>query len=360
MSKTLIIAVLPGDGIGEEVMAAALRVLNAAGESGGYRLECRRALVGGAAYEKFQNHFPEETIRICRESEAILFGSVGGPLSESHLPKWKDCERNSILSLRKEFGFFANLRLLRTFPTIAELSPLKSRLVSKGLDIVVVRELLGDIYFGEHRTTTGVNGREAHDAARYDETEIKRIAHVAFATARKRKKKVVSVDKANVLDTSRLWRAVVAEVAKEYPEVELENILVDNCAMQLVREPAYFDVLLTPNLFGDILSDLISVFGGSLGLMPSASLNSEGFGLYEPAGGSAPDLAGKGIANPIAQILSGALMLRHSFALYDPAERIERAVERAVSGGIKTRDLCLPGEVPATTEEFTNAVLKGL
>ena len=358
--KTFTIAVLPGDGIGHEVVPEAVRVLMKVSELENFGLEFKDAPVGGTAFEQHGSHFPEVTKQVCKSSDAILFGSVGGPVSESHLPKWKDCERNSILALRKEFSFFANLRSLKVSPQLSALSPLKPALVEQGLDILVLRELIGDIYFGEHSRKGDKGARVARDVADYTEQQVAAIAKVAFEAARTRSKRVVSVDKANVLDTSKLWREVVTEVHADYKDVALEHMLVDNCAMQLVRKPSYFDVLLTSNLFGDILSDLVSVFGGSLGLMPSASLNASGFGLYEPAGGSAPDIAGKGIANPIAQLLSAALMLRFSCKLESAAQRIERAVQKTVESGILTADLVTKGQKATGTKEFTDAVIARL
>jgi 3-isopropylmalate dehydrogenase len=352
--------VLAGDGIGPEVMAQALRVLQAVSARSGWRFEPRPGLVGGAAYERHQTHFPDETRELCRGSDAILFGSVGGPVGQSHLPKWKGCEANSILALRKTFSFHANYRPVRLSPSLAAGSPLKPSRLEPAVDLLVVRELLGDVYFGAHRTETVAGVRRASDLAEYDEAQIALIAHAAFKAARGRRRRVASVDKANVLDTSKLWRTVVTEVAAGYPDVALEHILVDNCAMQLVLAPARFDVLVAPNLFGDILSDLAAALPGSLGLIPSASLNAEGFGLYEPAGGSAPDLAGQGTANPIAQILSAAMMLEFSFGLADQARAVEAAVEGALAAGFRTRDIMQEGSRPATTAQMTDAILERL
>lgn len=309
------IAVLAGDGIGPEIMPEAIKCLKKIGELYGHEWVFKSALVGGAAWEEYGVHFPDETKQVCEESDAILFGSVGGPIHEQQTAKWKDCERNSILAIRQHFRFHANLR------------PVKN--------ILCVRELLGDVYFGEHRIEC-INGiRHACDVMSYDELGIREIAHVAFRAA---KKKVTSVDKANVLACSKLWREVVEEVAKEYA-CQLEHILVDNCAMQLIKNPEAFDVLLMPNMFGDILSDEASMLAGSLGMLPSASLNKDGFGLYEPASGSAPDIAGKGIANPIGQILSAAMMLEYSFQLHAEAKTLQCAVEETIKQGNKTRDL---------------------
>ncbi len=333
------IAVLAGDGIGEEVMAEALKVLGEVSKRFGHTFKYTRAPVGGAGWDAYGSHFPDQTRAVCANSDAILFGSVGGPIGEAALPKWKGCEANSILALRKAFNFNANYRPAKVYPELAGLCPLRPDIVAKGIDVLVIRELLGDVYFGEHRTTGEAGQRRATDLAEYREDQIVSIAHHAFRAARSRRKKVTSVDKANVLDTSKLWRAVVQEVHRDYKDVELEIMLVDNCAMQLILKPSQFDVILASNLFGDILSDEAAVFPGSLGLTPSASLNADGFGMFEPSGGSAPDIAGKGIANPIAQILSAAMMLRFSFGLNSEAAAIERAVEQALASGAGTRDI---------------------
>jgi len=333
------IAVLPGDGIGEEVMAQALRVLETVSQIYGHKFALTKGLVGGAAYDKFGSHMPEETLTLCQNVDAILFGSVGGPVADMHLPKWKNCEANSILNLRKTFKFNANFRPVKILPELQEICPLKAEVIERGVDMVFVRELLGDCYFGEHRTYTEDGKRKGSDVAVYDEDQVASIAHVAFKAAKLRRKKVTSVDKANVLDNSKLWRTVVSEVAKEYPEIQLEHMLVDNCAMQIIRDPSQFDVVVTTNMFGDILSDAAAVLPGSLGLLASASLNKEGFGLYEPPGGSAQDIAGTGTANPIAQILSLAMMLRYSFNLEKEAAAVESAVEKSLKSGLRTRDI---------------------
>lgn len=333
------IAVLAGDGIGPEVMEQALRVLSAIAHSYDHEFTINKALVGGAAYDQFGQHLPEETTDICRKSDAILFGSVGGPVSQLHLPKWQNCEANSILSLRKVFGFNVNLRPVKIFPELKAICPLKPEIADRGIDILFVRELLGDCYFGEHKTTRKDGKRIATDLSIYTEDQIASVAHAAFKAAEKRKGKVTSVHKANVLDTSKLWRTVVHEVAQFYKGVAVSDMLVDNCAMQLISNPAQFDVVVTTNMFGDILSDAAAVLPGSLGLMASASLNESGFGLYEPPGGSAQDIAGSGTANPIAQILSVALLLRFSFALEQEACAIESAVQAALAEGARTRDI---------------------
>lgn len=351
------VAILAGDGIGPEIMSSAVEILERTCPS---TFEFREALVGGAAFDQFGSHFPAETEQICRDCRAILFGSVGGPVAEMHLPKWHNCEANSILAIRKRYQFHANLRPMRIFPALQNISPLRDRVLGGGIDILIIRELLGDLYFGAHTLET-INGvRTARDVCEYDEAGIARIARTAFTAARQRSKRVTSVDKANVLATSKLWRAVVHEVHGDFPDIALEDMLVDNCAMQLIQNPSQFDVLLTPNMFGDILSDAGSVIPGSLGLTPSASLNAEGFGLYEPAGGSAPNIAGQNIANPIAQILSAALMLRLSFQMEQEALRIEQAVEAVLAAGVRTKDIAEPGTTAVGTTEFTRAVLERL
>lgn len=351
------IAVLAGDGIGPEVMKEALRVLAVISKKYGHKFEIREALIGGAAFEACGKHFPDETKQICDSSDAILFGSVGGPVSEALAPKWKDCERNSLLGIRKAFNFHANLRPARVYPSLKDCCPLSPQVISTEIDLLIVRELIGDIYFGEHKTFTENGMRVATDVASYTEKQVSDIAHVALKEARMRRKKVTSVDKANVLDTSRLWRELVHEVARKYPDVEISDMLVDNCAMQLVRNPAQFDVIVTSNLFGDILSDLASVLPGSLGLTPSASFNNAGFAMYEPSGGSAPDIAGQGIANPTAQILSVAMMLRSSFNLVDEALTIENAVGRLFETGIRTKDIYKGQGQIVSTVEFTNRLI---
>ncbi len=358
------VAVLPGDGIGEEVMTQALRVLTAISDMYSLKFTTRQALAGGAAYEKHGSHMPEATLDVCRESDAILFGSVGGPVSEMHLDKWKNCEANSILSLRKIFKFNTNLRPVKVIPELSSLCPLKEEIVARGVDILFVRELLGDCYFGHHKTFQRDGKRVATDESIYTQEQIESVAHAAFKAAEKRNKKVTSVDKANVLDTSKLWREVVHEVGAQYPHVKLEDMLVDNCAMQIIRDPSQFDVVLTTNMFGDILSDAAAVLPGSLGLLASASLNESGFGLYEPPGGSAQDIAGTGKANPIAQILSVALMLRFSFHEEHAAQAIENAVSLCLKKGLRTRDILgpKPGKniQSVNTVEMTDGVLAQL
>lgn len=358
MKKT--IAVLPGDGIGREVVEQALRVLEAVGSKFGHSFETREALVGGAAWDAHGTHFPAESKKVCDESDAIFFGSVGGPVAELHLEKWKGCEANSLLAIRKAFSLNANFRPVKVFPELVAICPLKEEIISRGIDLLIVRELIGDIYFGEHKRFVKNGLRVATDLAEYDEEQIASVAHTAFKAARTRKKKLTSVDKANVLDTSKLWREVVNEVHKDYSDVELEHMLVDNCAMQLITKPYAFDVVLTSNMFGDILSDAAAVLPGSLGLLASASLNKDGFGFYEPPGGSAQDIAGKGIANPIAQIRTVAMMLQYSFGLLEEATCIENAVSKTLASGYRTVDIALKGEKSIGTKEMADEILSFL
>ena len=332
------VAVLSGDGIGPEVMAEALKVLDVVAKKYNHTFEFKEGYVGGIAYDKTGTPLPEETIKLCESSDSVLFGSVGGPKWES-LPPEKQPERGALLPLRKHFNLFANLRPVKIFPSLSHASSLKHELVKDGIDIIFFRELTGGIYFGQPKKIAE-DGKSAVDTMAYKEEEIKRIAVKAFEAARLRNKKVCSVDKANVLMTSILWRKVVTELhEKEYSDIELSHMFVDNAAMQLVRWPAQFDVILTENMFGDILSDEAAMLSGSLGMLPSASINESGFGLYEPIGGSAPDIAGQGIANPIAQILSSALMLRYSFKLDTEAKAIENAVADTLAANIRTRDI---------------------
>ncbi len=336
MSK---IAVLPGDGIGPEVMEQAVKILNTAGNIYNFNFEYEFADVGGAAIDNHGMALPDQTLSLCKKSDAILFGSVGGPKWEN-LPPAEQPERGALLPLRKEFGLYCNLRPAKIFPTLAAASPLKPEIVKTGFDILCVRELTGGIYFGEPKGRSGKGPDEtAFDTMVYSRFEIQRIERMAFEAARKRNSIVTSVDKANVLFSMVLWREVVTEVAKEFPDVTLNHIYVDNATMQLVKDPHQFDVLLCGNMFGDIISDECAMITGSMGLLASASLNEENFGLYEPAGGSAPDIAGKGIANPIAQILSGAMMLRFTFGLSDAANAIENAISTVLEKGIFTADL---------------------
>lgn len=338
------IAILAGDGIGPEVMTEAKRILEACAELFDLPIQTQEYLVGGAAIDECGKALPPETLHGCEQADAILFGSVGGPKWES-LPPNEQPERAALLPLRKHFRLFANLRPAVCFPELTHASPLRAELIEGGFDVLCVRELTGGIYFGEPKGIREEDGEQvAVDTMIYRESEIRRIAHVAFQAARARRKKLTSVDKANVLQNGLLWRQVINQVAANYPDVEVEHLYVDNAAMQLIRRPQSFDVVLAENLFGDILSDEMAILTGSLGMLPSASLGESRspdsrFGLYEPSGGSAPDIAGKGIANPIAQILSAALMLRHSFHWEEPACAIEEAVRETIRDGFRTRDI---------------------
>jgi len=334
------IAILAGDGIGPEVMAEAEKVLSTCAEKFNFPLTMRHYAVGGYAIDQHGNALPEQTIAGCEQADAILFGSVGGPKWANLAPEQQP-ERASLLGLRGHFGLFCNMRPACLQSAMAHLSPLRADIAESGFDVLVIRELTGGIYFGQPkgRTNQGTVEETGFDTMVYSRAEISRIAHLAFQAAQKRNHKVTSVDKANVLASSQLWRTVVNEVAQQYPDVTLEHIYVDNAAMQLVRAPGQFDVLLCSNLFGDILSDICAIITGSMGLLPSASLNEHGFGMYEPAGGSAPDIAGQGIANPIAQILSAALMLRFSLHQEVAASAIEQAVAKALHSGYMTQDL---------------------
>jgi 3-isopropylmalate dehydrogenase len=357
MSKTHPIAVLPGDGIGPEVMQEAAKVLDAVQGKFGFQLELTYADVGGAAIDNHGQALPDETLEICRGSDAILFGSVGGPKWES-LPPAEQPERASLLPLRKAFDLFCNLRPARVFGSLAAASPLRADIVGDGFDVLCVRELTGGIYFGQPKGREGEGDDErAFDTMVYSRREIVRIARMAFEAARKRSGRVTSVDKANVLSTMVLWREVVTGVATEYPDVELDHIYIDNATMQLIRNPRRFDVLLCGNMFGDIISDECAMLTGSIGLLASASLNESGFGLYEPAGGSAPDIAGQGVANPIAQVLSASMMLRHSLDLGDAADAIDSAVAKVLDDGIFTADIAPAGTKPVDTIKMGDEIV---
>ncbi|MFZ9298592.1 MAG: 3-isopropylmalate dehydrogenase [Hylemonella sp.] len=353
------IAVLPGDGIGVEIVAEAVKVLRALD----LKFEMETAPVGGAAYELAGHPLPESTLNLAKQADAILFGAVGDWKYDTLERQFRP--EQAILGLRKHLGLFANFRPAICYEQLVGASSLKPELIA-GLDILIVRELTGDIYFGQPRgRRTAVDGafpgaEEAFDTMRYTRPEIERIAHVAFQAARKRNKKVTSVDKANVLETFQFWKDVVTQVHKEYPDVELEHMYVDNAAMQLVRAPKKFDVVVTGNMFGDILSDEASMLTGSIGMLPSASLNSKNQGLYEPSHGSAPDIAGKGIANPLATILSGAMMLRFSLNQEEAARRIENAVQKVLSQGLRTPDIWSEGSTQVGTAQMGDAVVKAL
>jgi 3-isopropylmalate dehydrogenase len=348
------VAVLPGDGIGPEIVAQATKVLRKLDPS----IEMKEAPVGGAGYEAAGDPLPAATLSLAKEADAVLFGAVGDARYD-RLERAKRPEQ-AILGLRKELGLFANLRPAQVHAELAGASALKPVVVA-GLDLLIVRELTGDIYFGQPRGIREVGGaREGFDTMRYSEPEIRRIARVGFEAARKRSRRLCSVDKANVLETSQLWREVLIEESKNYSDVELTHMYVDNCAMQLVRNPKQFDVIVTGNLFGDILSDEASMLTGSIGMLPSASLDERGKGLYEPIHGSAPDIAGKGVANPLATLLSAAMMLRYSLNQPGAAARIEAAVRKVLGAGLRTADIYTPGTRRVGTAEMGAAVLEAL
>ena len=331
------IAIIKGDGIGPEVVTEAMKVLSRVAEKYGHTFDFQEVLAGGCAIDAYGECLPQSTIDTAKAADAVLLGAVGGP-------KWDDVPgdqrpERALLGLRRELALFANLRPATLYEELSQACPLKPELVMGGLDLLVVRELTGGIYFGEKKTGEDADGKYAYDIERYSEKEIRRIAQVAFDMAMLRSKKVTSVDKANVLDSSRLWRAVVNDVAKDYPEVEVNHFYVDNAAMQLVRDPRQFDVICTSNLFGDILSDEASQVTGSIGMLPSASLTTGNFGMYEPVHGSAPDIAGQNKANPMATILSAAMMLRYTFSLKEEADDIEAAVRSVLADGYRTPDL---------------------
>ncbi|MBM9592089.1 3-isopropylmalate dehydrogenase [Leptospira sp. 201903075] len=355
------VAVLAGDGIGPEVMDVALTVVKKALGNKSSEFSFEHALVGGAAIDATGFPLPEETLKLCESSSAIFFGSVGGPKWET-LPPDRQPERGALLPLRKHFDLFANLRPAIIYPELKKASPIRGDIIGDGLDILILRELTSGIYFGKPKGREGSGPEEfAYDTMRYSRREIERIARTAFDAARKRNKKVTSIDKANVLTTSVLWREVVVALHKaEYSDCILEHLYVDNAAMQLIVKPKQFDVMLCENMFGDILSDEASIITGSIGMLPSASLSESGFGLYEPSGGSAPDIAGKGIANPIAQILSGALMLRYSFGLETEAVAIENAIRTVLKKGFRTGDIAEEGTSVLGTKEIGVEIEKAL
>jgi 3-isopropylmalate dehydrogenase len=361
--KTYRVAVLAGDGIGPEVMSQAIRVLEATGKKFDLSFTFDAQDVGGCAIDNHGEALPAHTLKACENAQAILFGSVGGPKWES-LPPEKQPERAALLPLRKHFQLFCNLRPAKVYKELTAACPLRSDIVKEGFDILVVRELTGGIYFAKGPGSKGREGsgpsERAWDTKEYTRAEIERIARKAFEAARLRRKIVTSVDKANVLTSMVFWREVVVSVAKEYPDVALNHIYVDNATMQLVKNPHQFDVMLCGNMFGDIISDECAMLTGSMGLLPSASLSMSGFGLFEPAGGSAPDIAGKGIANPVAQILSAALMLRYAFGQEAAAQAIERAVAQTIASGVRTGDIATAGQTPVGTAAFGDAVLRVL
>ncbi|MGH8575588.1 MAG: 3-isopropylmalate dehydrogenase [Gammaproteobacteria bacterium] len=357
MSKTVLL--LPGDGIGPEVVAAGARVLEALVGRHEIEITLEQGLIGGAALDRSQRPLPAETFARAKRAQAILLGAVGGPawdrVDASLRPE------KGLLELRAGLGLFANLRPATLHPELSGVSPLRPEVV-EGLDILIVRELCGDVYYGEPRGIRVLEGgeRQGYNTLVYREGEIRRIARVAFDVARRRRCRVCSIDKANVLEATRLWREVVQAVGQDFPDVELTHMYVDNAAMQLVRQPTAFDVMLTPNMFGDILSDLAAAVTGSIGMLPSASLNQGACGLYEPIHGSAPDIAGRDLANPLATILSVAMMLRHSLGAQALAERVEQAVTRVLQRGLRTRDIYAPGTTEVGTRAMAEAVLREL
>jgi 3-isopropylmalate dehydrogenase len=355
MQATL--AVLPGDGIGPEVMDAALQVLNKIGTRYGHDFTTNEALIGGIAIDKTGDPFPADTQQTCEDADAILLAAVGGP-------QWSDPSapvrpEQGLLKMRQHFGLFANLRPVKTYPALADHAPLRRELLD-GVDILFVRELTGGIYFGDRVEMSTDSPDSAHDTMLYTRPEVQRVAHVAFRAAQGRRQKLTSVDKANVLASMRLWRRVVLDVHEDYADVELEHLLVDACTMHLLTRPASFDVVLAGNMFGDILSDEASVLAGSLGMLPSASLGSERFGLYEPVHGSAPDIAGQGKANPIGTVLSLAMLLRYSLELAAEAQAIENAVDAVLADGARTADIAQKGTETISTVEFTQAIIDKL
>lgn len=357
---TMKIAVLPGDGIGAEVVAEGLKVLERVGEIYGHSFDFREALIGWAAIDGVGKALPDETAALCRESDAIYFGAVGDPARDGTLPPRERPEPVALLGLRK--GLYANLRPAILNPVLADACPLRPEIIKDGIDVLIIRELTGGLYYGQPKGPTEKDGvRGAVDTMVYTIPEIERIAHVGFQSAMKRGKKLCSVDKANVLACGQLWREVVTEIGKQYPEVQLSHLYVDNCAMQLIRNPSSFDVILTENTFGDILSDEASMLAGSMGLLPSACLGEEGVTpFYEPIHGSAPDIAGKGIANPIAAILTAAMMLRYTFNLQAEADAIERAVDETLRAGYRTADIATGGVDRTSTSEMGSQIRERL
>ena len=351
------IGLLRGDGIGPEIVDSAVRVLEAVGKKYGHEFSFTAYDIGGAALDKYGSPLPEETVKGCLASDSVLLGAVGGP-------KWDTLPGNlrpekALLGIRAAMGLFTNLRPAKLYPALKDDCPLRADIVENGFDIMIVRELTGGIYFGERGMREGKYGEEAYDTECYSRMEIERIAKVAFETASKRRGKLISIDKANVLESSRLWRKIVHEMAEKYPNIECADMLVDNAAMQLVRNPAQFDVIVTSNMFGDILSDEASQITGSIGMLPSASLGDSTRGLYEPIHGSAPDIAGKNIANPIATILSAAMMLLYSFGLSKESDAIVNAVDKVLNAGYRTADIAHGGEALGTVE-MTDKIIESL
>ena len=354
----LSIGVIKGDGIGPEVVTEAMKVLDKAGEVYGFECTYEQLLMGGASIDVHGVPLTDETVERAKANDAVLMGSIGGDTNTSPWYKLEPSKRPEagLLRIRKELGLFANLRPAVLYEELSDACPLKPELTEGGFDLLIMRELTGGLYFGERKTVEENGVRTAYDSLTYNENEIRRISIRAFDIARKRRKKVTSIDKANVLDSSRLWRKVVEEVATDYPDVTLEHMLVDNCAMQLVKNPKQFDVVLTENMFGDILSDEASMVTGSIGMLASASLNETKFGLYEPSGGSAPDIAGQGIANPIATILSAAMMLRYSFDLDEAADAVEAAISQVLKDGYRTGDIMSDGCTKVNTVQMGDLI----
>ena len=352
------IGVIKGDGIGPEVVTEAMKVLDKAGEVYGFECTYEQLLMGGASIDVHGVPLTDETVERAKANDAVLMGSIGGDTNTSPWYKLEPSKRPEagLLRIRKELGLFANLRPAVLYEELSDACPLKPELTEGGFDLLIMRELTGGLYFGERKTVEENGVRTAYDSLTYNENEIRRIAIRAFDIARKRRKKVTSIDKANVLDSSRLWRKVVEEVATDYPDVTLEHMLVDNCAMQLVKNPKQFDVVLTENMFGDILSDEASMVTGSIGMLASASLNETKFGLYEPSGGSAPDIAGQGIANPIATILSAAMMIRYSFDLDEAADAVEAASSQVLKDGYRTGDIMSEGCTKVNTAQMGDLI----
>ena len=352
------LAVIKGDGIGPEIVDEATNVLKKVGEKFGHTFNFTEVLAGGCAIDATGGCLPEKTVDVCKNSDSVILGAVGGP-------KWDNVAgdqrpERALLGLREKLGLFANLRPAIIHNALSDASPIRKEIVGDSLDILIVRELTGGIYFGERGYREGKYGTEAYDTEAYSEMEIRRIAKTAFEAAMSRNKRLTSVDKANVLESSRFWRKTMIEVSKEYPEVELDHMYVDNAAMQLVRNPKHFDVIVTSNIFGDILSDEASQITGSIGMLPSASLGEGSFGMYEPIHGSAPDIAGKGIANPIATILSMAMMLRYSFKLNAEAEAIENAVTKTLNAGLRTADIASEGGKYISTSEMGESIIANI
>ncbi len=357
MAEVKKIAVIAGDGIGPEVVAEAEKVLKKTEELFGYKFETEHGLFGGIAIDEKGTPLPEDTLELCRKSDAVLLGAVGGPKWDNNAKELRP--ETGLLGIRKELGLFSNIRPAVIFDCLMEASTIKPE-VLKGTDLIVVRELTGGIYFGEKFRRDSANGQEAIDTCVYNVSEVERIVRQGFEIAQKRRKKLASVDKANVLETSRLWRETVNRIAPEYPDVELEHVLVDNCAMQLLRRPASFDVIVTENMFGDILSDEAAMLTGSIGMLSSASLGEGSFGLYEPVHGSAPDIAGQGLANPIATILSVALMFRLTFGYEDAADAIERAVKQVLDAGHRTADIAADRAQALSTIQMGEKIMQAM